>query len=106
MRLSVAISKGQDSAAIVLARGIMKETLFVSRHPNDESREADVVRMDVLEQEQTGRRNLAGLEESAREHFGLPDRPLTFWSRIPQKLPWRAPEGSAPSPRLLVSGEG
>jgi hypothetical protein len=54
----------------------------------------------------SGRRNLAGLEESAHEHFGLPDRPLTFWSRIPQKLPWRAPEGSAPSPRLLVSGEG
>ena len=54
----------------------------------------------------TGRRNLAGLEESAREHFGLPDRPLTFWSHIPHKLPWRAPEGSAPSPRLLVSGEG
>ena len=52
------------------------------------------------------RENLAGLEESAREHFGLPGRPLTFWSRIPQKLPWRAPEGSAPSPRLLVSGEG
>jgi hypothetical protein len=54
----------------------------------------------------SGRRNLAGLEESAREHFGLPDRPLTFWNRISQKLPWRAPEGSAPSPRLLVSGEG
>jgi hypothetical protein len=54
----------------------------------------------------TGRRNVAGLEESAREHFGLPDRPLNFWNRIPQKLPWRAPEGSAPSPRLLVSGEG
>jgi hypothetical protein len=54
----------------------------------------------------SGRRNLAGLEESAREHFGLPDRPLTFWSQIPQKLPWRAPEGAAPSPRLLVSGEG
>jgi hypothetical protein len=55
---------------------------------------------------QTGRRNVAGLEESAREHFGLPDRPLIFWNRILQKLPWRAPEGSAPSPRLLVSGGG
>jgi hypothetical protein len=55
---------------------------------------------------QTGRRNVAGLEESAREHFGLPERPLTFWNRIPEKLPWRAPEGSAPSPRLLVGGEG
>ena len=54
----------------------------------------------------SGRRNLAGLEESALEHFGLPNRPLTFWTRIPQKLPWRAPEGSVPSPRLLVGGEG
>jgi hypothetical protein len=54
----------------------------------------------------TGRRNVAGLEEAAREHFGLPDRPLAFWNRIAHKLPWRAPEGSAPSPHLLVSGEG
>ena len=52
------------------------------------------------------RKNTARLETAAQEHFGLPDRPLTFWSHIPQKLPWRAPEGSAPSPRLLVSGEG
>ena len=29
---------------------------------------------------------------------------LVFWSKISQKLPWRAPEGSAPSPKKLVSG--
>ena len=53
----------------------------------------------------TGRRRLAKLETAAQEHFGLPDRPLAFWSRIPNRLPWRAPESAAPSPRALVSGD-
>jgi hypothetical protein len=53
----------------------------------------------------TGRRNLAKLETAAQEHFGLPDRPLAFWSRIPNRLPWGAPESAAPSPRALVSGD-
>jgi len=53
----------------------------------------------------TGRRNLAKLETAAQDHFGLPDRPLDFWSRIPNRLPWRAPESAAPSPRALVSGD-
>jgi hypothetical protein len=83
--------------------------LTVTAHQLDPSGErplkmAKELRRRVLRH--TGRRNVAGLEESAREHFGLPDRPLTFWNRISQKLPWRAPEGSAPSPRLLVNGEG
>jgi Zinc dependent phospholipase C len=43
------------------------------------------------------------LRSAAQEHYGLPDQPLAFWTTIPSKLPWRAPEGSAPSPRLLVS---
>ena len=50
-----------------------------------------------------GRRNPARLRDEAREHFGLPERPLEHWIRIPTKLPWRAPEGSAPSPKALVS---
>jgi hypothetical protein len=53
----------------------------------------------------SGRRNLAKLETAAAEHFGLPDRPLTFWNRITSRLPWRAPESAAPSPRALVSGD-
>ena len=53
----------------------------------------------------TGRRNVSRLERAAEEHFGLPDRPLTFWPRIPQRLPWRAPENAAPSPRALVSND-
>ena len=53
----------------------------------------------------SGRRNLDRLKDAAREHFGLPDQPLEFWSRIPRKLPWRAPDGTAPSPRVLVSGD-
>jgi hypothetical protein len=53
----------------------------------------------------SGRRNVAKLETAAQEHFGLPDRPLGFWTRIPNRLPWRAPESAAPSPRALVSGD-
>ena len=53
----------------------------------------------------SGRRNTAKLETAALEHFGLPDRPLSFWTRIANRLPWRAPESAAPSPRALVSGD-
>jgi hypothetical protein len=52
-----------------------------------------------------GRRNAARLRAEANDHFGLPDRPLEFWSRIPEKLPWRAPESSARFLRALVGGE-
>jgi hypothetical protein len=51
-----------------------------------------------------GRRNPSRLRDAAHEHFGLPERPLEHWVNIPQKLPWRAPEGSAPSPKALVNG--
>lgn len=53
----------------------------------------------------TGRRNPSRLESAAQEHFGLPDQPLVFWSRIAHRLPWRAPETAAPSPRALVSND-
>ena len=52
-----------------------------------------------------GRRDTAQLQSAADEHFGLPPRQLTHWARIARKLPWRAPEGSAPSPTRLVSGD-
>jgi Zinc dependent phospholipase C len=52
----------------------------------------------------SGRRNVAKLKTAAQEHFGLPDRPLAHWTRIPNRLPWRAPESAAPSPQALVSG--
>jgi len=52
-----------------------------------------------------GRRNVAKLEKEAHEHFGLPERALAHWTRIAQRLPWRAPEGAAPSPQALVSGD-
>ena len=50
-----------------------------------------------------GRRNPTRLREAAHEHFGLPERPLEYWTRVSQKLPWRAPEGAAPSPKALVT---
>ena len=52
-----------------------------------------------------GRRDTAQLQSAADEHFGLPAKPLNYWAKIKRKLPWRAPEGSAPSPSRLVSGD-
>jgi hypothetical protein len=54
---------------------------------------------------EAGRRDTASLQSAATEQFGLPERALVFWSKLQRKLPWRAPEGAAPSPRLLVSGD-
>ena len=67
-------------------------------------RTAKALRRRVLRS--AGRRDPARLLDAAREHFGLPDRPLEHWIRIPQKLPWRVPEGAAPSPKALVTGRG
>jgi Zinc dependent phospholipase C len=79
----------------------------VSAHQLDPSGErplkaAKVLRRRVLRS--AGRRNRARLRDAALEHFGLPERPLEHWARIPAKLPWRAPEGAAPSPKALVNG--
>jgi hypothetical protein len=54
---------------------------------------------------EAGRRDSASLQSAANEQFGLPEREFVFWSKLQRRLPWRAPEGSAPSPRLLVSGD-
>ena len=53
----------------------------------------------------TGRRNASRLADAAAEHFGLPERPLVYWTRITRRLPWRAPASAAPSPRALVSND-
>jgi hypothetical protein len=65
---------------------------------------AKVLRRRVLRA--AGRRNRARLRDAALEHFGLPERPLVHWAMLPEKLPWRAPEGAAPSPKALVNGRG
>ena len=54
---------------------------------------------------EAGRRDTASLQSAANDQFGLPERAFVFWSKLQRKLPWRAPEGSAPSPSLLVSGD-
>ena len=64
---------------------------------------AKVLRRKVLRE--AGRRNASRLRDAAQEHFGLPERRLEFWSRIPAKLPWGAPEGAAPSPSALVGNK-
>jgi hypothetical protein len=63
---------------------------------------AKLFRRRVLRE--AGRRDAERLRAEALEHFGLPPRPLTFWSRIAERLPWGAPEAAAPSPKALVSG--
>jgi hypothetical protein len=80
----------------------------VSAHRLDPSGErplktAKLLRRRVLRA--AGRRNPGRLRDAAHEHFGLPDRPLEHWIRIPEKLPWRAPEGAVPSPKALVNGK-
>ena len=77
----------------------------VAAHQLDPSGErplkmAKELRRRVLRE--AGRRNSAKLRGAAQEHFGLPDRPLALLARAPRQLPWRAPEGSAPTPRSLV----
>jgi hypothetical protein len=53
-----------------------------------------------------GRRNRARLHELAEEAFGLPAAALIYWPSLKHRLPWRQPEGAAPSPRLLAASDG
>jgi Zinc dependent phospholipase C len=81
--------------------------ISVSAHQLDPSGErplktAKLLRRRVLRT--AGRRNRARLRDAAHEHFGLPERPLEHWLGIGHRLPWRAPEGAAPSPKALVNG--
>ena len=86
---------------------LLTESAASARHldPSGERplKMAKEMRRRVLRE--AGRRDTAELQQAANEHFGLPNRALAFWNKIPKKLPWRAPEDSAPSPRHLVSGE-
>jgi hypothetical protein len=86
---------------------LLTESVSSARHldPSGERplKTAKEMRRRVMRE--AGRRDSAVLQEAANEHFGLPSRALVFWSKIPRKLPWRAPEGTAPSPKHLVSGD-
>jgi Zinc dependent phospholipase C len=85
---------------------LLTETVSSARHldPSGERplKTAKEIRRRVLRE--AGRRDTAELQQAAHEHFGLPARALVFWNKISKKLPWGAPEGSAPSPTQLVSG--
>lgn len=85
---------------------LMAESVSSARHldPSGERplKTAKEMRRRVMRD--AGRRDTAKLQDAAAEHFGLPDRTLIYWARISRKLPWRAPEGSAPSPQVLVNG--
>jgi hypothetical protein len=84
---------------------LLAESVASARHldPSGERplKTAKEMRRRVMRE--AGRRDTARLQDAADEHFGLPERALVYWSRIKRKLPWRAPEGSAPSPSQLVS---
>jgi hypothetical protein len=86
---------------------LMAESVPAARHldPSGERplKTAKEMRRRVLRD--AGRRDTARLQNAADEQFGLPERPLVYWAKIARKLPWRAPEGSAPSPTRLVSGD-
>jgi hypothetical protein len=86
---------------------LLTESVSSARHldPSGERplKAAKEMRRRVMRE--AGRRDTAELQDAATEHFGLPERALVFWSKISQKLPWRAAEGTAPSPKLLVSGD-
>jgi hypothetical protein len=85
---------------------LLTESVSAARHldPSGERplKTAKEMRRRVIRE--AGRRDTAELQHAANEHFGLPERTLVFWNKISRKLPWRAPEGGAPSPTQLVSG--
>ncbi len=86
---------------------LLADTVPAARHldPSGERplKTAKEMRRRVLQD--AGRRDTAQLQSAADEQFGLPARPLNYWTKIPRKLPWRAPVGTAPSPTRLVSGD-
>jgi hypothetical protein len=86
---------------------LLADSVPAARHldPSGERplKTAKEMRRRVLQD--AGRRDTAQLQSAADEQFGLPTKPLNYWAKIPRKLPWRAPEGTAPSPTRLVSGD-
>ncbi len=54
----------------------------------------------------TGRRDRQRLRALAEQTFGLPSVTLSHWPGLARRLPWHAPEGTAPSPRLLAASDG
>jgi zinc dependent phospholipase C len=54
---------------------------------------------------EAGRRNREGLRAMAESTFGLPAVEALHWARAARRLPWHAPVGSAPSPRLLAASD-
>ena len=52
-----------------------------------------------------GRRDREQLRALAETAFGLPTTALSHWPRVARRLPWHAPEGAAPSPRLLAASD-
>jgi hypothetical protein len=86
---------------------LLADSVAAARHldPSGERplKTAKEMRRRVLRE--AGRRDTALLQSAADEHFGLPEKPLNYWAKITRKLPWRAPEGSAPSPTRLASGD-
>lgn len=54
---------------------------------------------------EAGRRNRERLRALAESTFGLPEHDPIHWARVARRLPWHAPAGTAPSPRLLAASD-
>ena len=54
---------------------------------------------------EAGRRNRERLRAMAESTFGLPAIEALHWARAARRLPWHAPVGAAPSPRLLAASD-
>jgi hypothetical protein len=54
---------------------------------------------------EAGRRNRERLRALAESTFGLPEHDTVHWARVGRRLPWHAPAGTAPSPRLLAASD-
>jgi hypothetical protein len=54
---------------------------------------------------ETGRRDRERLRAMAESTFGLPTVRALHWLRAARRLPWHAPAGAAPSPRLLAASD-
>jgi hypothetical protein len=54
---------------------------------------------------EAGRRNREQLRATAESTFGLPPIEPLHWARAARRLPWHAPAGAAPSPRLLAASD-
>lgn len=63
---------------------------------------AKVIRRNVLRGRRGDRE--ARLVEVARDHFGLPRQPLTYWPELAERVPWALASGATPGAAAAAAG--